>query len=301
MTSLSDYSASHERNALEELREALEYARGTQQPVEELRRRGMLSQGIELARVALKSSVPHTRAAACMALEYIDDKSTLEDLRPLIDDPDDIVAMRAADALRVFGEPAATLVPRLIAVLNSSEDDLPLGNARIQPPCMFLDMPEARFHAARILGHLANDASSARSALKTALDSSSGLVRAQAARVLSRLSEPANTYLPPLREALRDRNGQSSRERVAAADMLLELGEPVVEVVPILAELVGAKDWSAIHHATQILGNLGSTASEALPALRRASQSEDRNIAQAAIDAMRKIGDNEPSEGLTIA
>jgi len=215
----------------------------------------MLAQGIELARVALKSPVSHTRAAACMALDYIDDQSTADDLRPLINDPDDMVAMRAADALRVFGEPAATLIPRLIAVLNNSEDDLPLGNARIQPPCMFLEMPEARFHAARILGHLAGEARSARLALKSALNSSSGLVRAQAARALFRLDEPANTYLPPLREALRDRYGQSSRERVAAADMLLDLCEPVAEVVPILAELVGEADWTAVHHATHILGN----------------------------------------------
>lgn len=297
MTSQHDSSPADGAEALEELREALEFGMGTQQPVERLRRHAMLPEAAELARTALKSSSAHTREAACIALDYIDDAAATADLRPLLADPDDLVAMRAADALCAFGEAPEVLVPRLREVLRKSEPELPRGEERIQAPCMMLDMPEARYHAARILGYLGEAAQAARPELCAALESVSGLVRAQAAKTLALIGEASDVYLPPLRQALLDQGGQSSRERVAAADMLLELGEPPDAVIPTLAEIVGEEDWTAVSSATNLLGTLGATASSAVPALQAACGSSDGSIARAAAEALGRIEGGGSVEG----
>jgi HEAT repeat protein len=275
MSGLSDLTApgTNEPMPLTELRAALERGSGSQRPIEQLREQGLATLALGLLRRALADPEPETRAEACLALDYLDDPRAAADLRLMLADSDAMVSVRAADALCSFGEPAANLLPRLTEILRQEEPQLALGKDRIPPPCMMLQMPEARCHAARILWRLGPEAAPAHEELRSALGSASAMVRAEAAKALAGIGEPADVYLPPLRNALHDGDVQSSRERVRAAETLIELGEPPEPVIAVVASLVGDTDYTAASWAMRLLGNLGPAATSAVPALRAAHAS----------------------------
>ncbi len=282
---------------LEELRAALDRGCGSQQPIEGLRQRGLVGEGLLLLREALREPEPRTRAEACLALDYLDDRAAAADLQPMLSDPDEMVAVRAADALCRFGEPAAVLVPRLSEILRQRENVLPIGRERVEPPCMMLQMPEVRFHAARILGYLGAEAAPAREELRAAMASASAMVRAEAAKALAGIGEAPAVYLTPLRQALHDSHVQSSRERVWAAETLVELGEPSESVIAVLAELVGDEDYTAASWAICFLGKLGRGAESAIPALRAVRAAGRNGISEEAAAAIQRIGLPSTSDG----
>lgn len=271
-----------------ELRAGLEYE-WTQQPVEKIRQCGLAAEALSLLCEQLHRPEPGIRASACLALDYLDDSAAVPKLLPLLNDAEPMVAMRAADALCRFGAPAIKLLPRLIEVLSQPEVELPRGTARVLPPCGVLQMPESRYHAARILGYLGEEAAPARQGLLDALQSGSGMVRGMAARALAGIGEPPETYLAPLRQALDDVNVQSSRERENVAETLYDLGEPVEPLVDRLAELVSDEDWGAACMAMLFLQDLGPVAKSAVPALRLAMSSDNPGVAEQAEAALREI------------
>jgi len=281
--------SSDDQATFAELRLALERGGGSQQPIEELRREGLISEAWHLLCTALRDSKSWFRAEACLALDYLNDPAAIADLRPMLADSDAMVSVRAADALCRFGEPATALVPRLIEVLRQPEAELPLGSNRYLPPCMYLAMPEARYHAARILGYLGPDGAPAREELRSSLKSASAMVRAEAAKTLAGIGEPPEVYLAPLRQALGDAIVQSSRERVRTAETLLELGEPPELVISELAGFVDDDDWTAACWAMQQLGQLGCAATSAVPTLRVALGSVRPGVAEEAAAALRQI------------
>jgi HEAT repeat protein len=303
--SLSEYSVSPTGAAGElcrsasvaELRSALECGGGSQQPIEQIKECGLANEALRLLRIALRDAEPRIRAEACLALDYLDDPAAIADLRPLLADTDIMVSVRAADALCHFGKPAAALVPRLVEILRQGEAELPVGKDRVQPSCMMLQMPEGRYHAARILSFLGPEAAPARDELRSAMKSASAIVRAAAARALAGIGEPADVYMVPLRQALHDVNVQSSRERVWAAEALVELGEPPGPVVAVLAELVTDEDWTAAALAMRLLGQLGPAAAAAVSALRAAQSSGRDGVTEAATAALEQIGATDDEQG----
>jgi hypothetical protein len=90
-------------------------------PFEVLQEHGLAVEVFEALREALRHTEADTRATACLALDYLRDPAAVTDLRPMIDDSDHMVVVRATEALRSFGEPTASLVPRLIEVLSFPE------------------------------------------------------------------------------------------------------------------------------------------------------------------------------------
>ncbi|MGL5098225.1 MAG: HEAT repeat domain-containing protein, partial [Planctomycetia bacterium] len=232
-----------ETRLLRELRDWLACGCARQETIKQLRQLGLSSKAMVVIQGALRDSEPRVREAACLALEYLEEFVVVFDLRPMLHDPDSMVAVRAADALESYGVPAAALIPRLREILSQPEGVFPRGKDRIQPPCKHLQMPNARYHAARILGYLDKEAAPAREELRAALKSCSAIVRSVAAKALAGIGESPEVYLPPLRRALGDVEIQSSRERFWAAEALVELGEPPASVVAVLAELAGDEDW----------------------------------------------------------
>lgn len=117
-------------------------------------------------------------------------------------------------------------------------------------------------------------ANAARNELIDALSSQSAIVRSEAAKTLAMTGELPEIFMPPLRQALRDAVGQSSRERVRAAETLLDLGESIDAMIPALLEFVEDEDWAAACWAMERLGYLRSAARSAIPALEAALNSE---------------------------
>jgi len=275
--------------ALRNLWRAVQRGGGTQQEVEALRDQGRVDEALSLLRSALADPEPTTRATACLALEDLDDPTAAADLRPMLDDSDDMVVVRAADALMYWGEPAASLVPRLREILRQPEPTLPRGRDRIGEPCAYLQLPEAHCHAARILGSFGSDAAAARGELVNALLSSSAIVCAEAAKALAAMGEPSETYLPPLRAAMTDSVVQSSRERVAAAEALVELGEPTEPIIIAVLEFIQDDDWTAACWAIRLLVQLADRAASAVPALKAAVESGREGVAEEARLALAEI------------
>jgi HEAT repeat protein len=249
------------RMYLAQLDGALRMRQSPRQSIEVLEEHALATGALQLIREALKADEPVIREAACEALYHLGDPSTAPEIRPLLHDPDDMVFVRAAEALWRFGEPSTALVPRLTEILSKSEGEFGDAADRIGDGlCQYLQMPETHYHAARILGYLRADTAPARKALRKALESTSGMVRTEAAKALAYLGEEAEFYLAPLRQAMHDSKLQSSRERVWAAEGLIDLGEPPESVVPALIELVRDKDYSTSIDAIELLGKLGCPA-----------------------------------------
>lgn len=278
---------------LSELCRTLERGWGFDGPLRELRRQGYAEAAVTLVRAGLRDERSYVREGACLAMERLQGQSASlfrADLRAVLSDSEDLVRVRAADALWTLGEPADTLVPHLIEIVQRSDPaGIPLGRERVVPPCGYLAMPEARCLAARILGDLGAATEPARLALRAALTSGSGMVRAAAARSLAGLGEPVATYFGPLRDAMIDGATQSSRERVEAAEALLDLGEPPAPVVPTLVELVVEPDWTAHVDAMRILKRLGPAAAGAEPVLRAALDHSDAALRRRVREVLRAV------------
>jgi len=280
-----------EPTLLEELGWAVRGGGAIQMTIEQLRTQGKASETLELLRTALCEPEPIARATACLGMEYLADPAAVAVLKPMLGDPDPLVVVRAAAALDSFGEPASTLIPRMREILRLPEPPLPQGRQRITSQCAYLQLPEAHYHAARILGWFGVEAASAREDLVKALESCSAMVRAEAAQALAGMGEPKETYLPPLHEALKDTAVQSPRERVSAAEALVELGEQPASIIPAIIDLVQDEDWTTAGRAIHLLGEWGERAIDAVPALRAAQTCGRQDIADEAASTLARIAE----------
>jgi HEAT repeat protein len=143
---------------------------------------------------------------------------------------------------------------------------------------------DQRRAAAKNLGAMGSEASSAVPALAAALKDKDLYVRRFAAQALGEVGGDAGVSVKALSEALRD----PQKEVVeAAAAALGKLGEPAVAT---LAKVVGdkSKPTSARIKAAQSLGGMGKSAKEAVPALVAALQ--DREVRLEAVTSLGRIG-----------
>jgi HEAT repeat protein len=118
---------------------------------------------------ALADPVSWRRARAVMALGEIGDRSAFEAMRPLLDDPEDVVRRAAASAFEKLRDPRA--VAPLVALLSDASVST-----------------FVRSYAAMALGALKDPA--AVEPLAAALDSDDALMRRAAARALCRIDDP---------------------------------------------------------------------------------------------------------------
>ncbi len=257
---------------LEDLRRALLQGWAVDDVVEKLHESGRAADAVPMLTAALKDGREVVRRAACFALECSGDAAgpALPALRQVLRDPECRVRIAAAQALGVLGEPAGPLVAVLSEeLLRPDATPLPRGRDRVQGQSQMLVAPP-RLDAAIALGQLGEAAAAAAPALRRALADPSGIVRVEAARALLQLGEPPQTVVQPLLNTLNDVGQHAARERCRAADVLFEMVRPPEALVPALAELVREDDWTAQAEAFVLLGKIGPSASEAVPALRAA-------------------------------
>jgi HEAT repeat protein len=78
--------------------------------------------------------------------------------------------------------------------------------------------------------------------------------------------------------------------RVSACVLLLELKEKAAPATDALIEALGSDDPQLQMHAALALGEIGSPAAKALPALQKVKKTSDEEIAACAASAIKKIG-----------
>ena len=144
---------------------------------------------------------------------------------------------------------------RALAILNDWErhgEVERLAEAAVCPDVRF----GSRFFAVRHLGHFSDELSV--STLIRALSDEDEGVRAQAARSLRAIGEPARDAVPALTEALFDGDGPV---RVSAARALGAIGDPAA--IPALLKVVETNSWQTLHSwATGALVQLGAPEAE---------------------------------------
>jgi len=225
-------------------------------------------------------------------------------------DPDSVpdeanVRQAALEALGMFGAAAEPAVPLIVSILD--DHDSPI-----------------RSDAISALGCIGPAASQALPALVEALRDSNSEVRACAAWALGNIAPFGKKYVPVLLESLQDPDCDC---RVRAAVALAALGETGEEIVVVLNEaakrvetpvrkgvlsalrtiaplnkkavlgLIGAmksKDWRTRYHAIDAARAIGPAARRARRSIENALRDKSkrvRDVAAAALDALRSVND----------
>jgi HEAT repeat protein len=205
-----------------------------------------------------------------------------------MEDRDPEVAVDAARALRDLGEPRERWVPALIRLLAPGETrgEADWGAAK------------ARTEAAAALWEAGEYPPEALEAMLRELQNPGNqYVRAQAARALTRLGNGGRVAAPELRRMLTAMGDDPSQGeiRISAAGALWAMGERTPEILEILTSALRNTNTEAA--ASEILGQLGSAAAPAIPALEAASQSRgslfpDAHQEERARKALEKIREN---------
>jgi HEAT repeat protein len=179
----------------------------------------------------------------------------------------------ACRALREIGPEAKTAAPVLVELLRDGVPSKPRYAASV------------RRHAAQALGGIGPDVGAeARDALAAALKDPIDPVREDAAIALGKLGPFAKPAVPALEEAL-DKGPFSARVH-AAKSLWLITGETERAVDVLIGEL-GDFNWGLL--SAQVLGEMGSKASTAVPALTDLFQSVDPHQRVAAADALLRV------------
>jgi len=199
---------------------------------------------------------------------------TPEEWLDLIKHPrSDSARQQATDALVQYGkrDGPQTYVPPLVEIVQ----DRQLGPGRRA--------------AARALGWMGPGADGAVPALCEALLDTGWKDRDVAAWALGRIAGNSDQARAALLKAMKDEDG---RIRGAAAQALGKLGGSAGEdsqSVDALIEQLGSSDNFVQAEAADALGRMGPGAKKAVPALKKAQQSEYHNVRQAAEEALKKI------------
>ncbi len=251
----------HAEPPLSGLREALERGTNIEAVIVDVLNRKQTAAATAVLLESIKSESATVRQASCDAFAILDDATAevTDALRERL--KDDVIQVRAsaAEALLDLGAPPESVVPSLIEGLQKREAPLPTGEDRIQGVCGYLCVPD-RYHAARILSSIGKAARPAKDALLEHQQDESGDVRLRVAEALLNLGEPLENILPHLRDGLHNPD-LSNRERMRIATALLEHGESHNDVLPKVIEVLdNTTDDPARIEALEVLANLGVAA-----------------------------------------
>jgi HEAT repeat protein len=218
-------------------------------------------------------------------------------------DPNPQVRQQALYSLTQIGAGAAEVVPPLVEVLGSQEDDGNLLNSQLQPlfkalgPAGLTELNKQladadanrRLGAAAALASLGPAALPSKPALEQALKDEDARVRVRAAGALWLAERKAGPILPTLVQAVQDKDVGVQRR---AVELIGLLGPQAKEAVPGLIEALKRKDAILRQRAVVALGRMGPAASAAVPALVAAVNEElsPRGLRFQAVQALGQIG-----------
>ena len=201
-----------------------------------------------------------------------------------LDSPDGPTRQQAIFALGTIGEPAGRTAPALAAIMNDDPD------------------PDARAQASLALSKMGGAARQVVPELARALKDPELLVRVNAARTLFQLGADARPAVPALTEALREERNEAAADRfvnTAQEFIALALGRVSAGtadgVGPLVEALRAARTNQVRQTLCRALGEVGPSASAALPVLQEYLASRDSRVREAAEKACQKIEGDRPS------
>ena len=275
------------------LREALERGIHMEDAIEEVICHQQIAEAKAVLLESLKSESSSVRRESCEALRLLGEvtEEVMDALQERLEDGVVQVRAWAAETLMDLGEPSESVVPFMIDGLQTKEDTLPKGEDRIQGMCRSLSVPD-RYHAARILNLIGEAAQPAKAVLLEHQMDESGGVRLEVAEALLNLGEPLENILPALRDGLHNPNF-SERERMWFAIPLLNHGELHHTILPGVVDVLdNSKDNTARVEALEVLTVMGIAAQSAADTIVNAirDESEEWGIKVPAAQTLMKIG-----------
>ena len=252
----------------------------------------------------LKHPEPQVRMAAVRALLEIDapGELTSEALVSALADEDPQVLANVADAAAAQGQ---KIVPRLIRGLQNPKLKrmavmvlARMGTtAKAAVPALVQAMadddPAFRAEVQFALGALGPEAAEAVPALVASLDHDDKNVCLSACYALGKIGPQAAAAVPRLRANL---DGDDSILPLVSALALMRIGPEDAQLrrqtVPLLAEGLQHDDELVRVESARALGELGSSARSAIPALEKATQDPRESVRLAAEEALQRIKTN---------
>ena len=219
----------------------------------------------ELKRALMTGPNP-VRAAAADTLAAIG-ATALRVLRHALDEADSDVRLFACRGLGAIGATAAGAVPDLIERLADTHEH-----------------PPVRVRAAWALGEIGTDQGVG--AMSTVFVNEGGELGVHIAEAFAKMGRQARGGANALRDALHRDDDELA---IAAAKALLELRRNEEQAIWTLIRWLQAGDEDAQAEAALILGDCGSRAVAAIPALRSLESSTDTETRKLATMAIAKI------------
>lgn len=209
---------------------------------------------------------------------------------------DDGTRLQAVIQLAEFGEFAEGAVPGLIEALQTKDEDLRLnaaialgkiGKPAVEPLGELLGSKDddTRFYTIWALGWIGPEAKSTSGAVIRAMADKNDGVRRKAAYTLGRINPEPAAAIAALIEAFEDKQEDV---RHAAAEGASKFGQAAVKS---LTEVLKSEKSTVRQQAAHALGEIGSDAKDAVPALKEALLSAPKgDTPNLYADALGKIG-----------
>ncbi len=264
-------------------------------------------------------------AAPAQAQKADPEKTLAEALKNAKQTSDVNVRIQAIMELADFGAKAEPALSDLLDALAAKNEDLRLnasialakiGKPAIAPVSKLLtdDDADLRFYAVWTIGSIGPDAKSAAPTIIKLMNDKNDSVRRKAAFALGRLAGDPDKTISVLIDAFKDENddvrqsagdalskfgksavppllgllkGANLKAKLQAATSLGEIGSEAKDAVPVLKDLLLAKEEANAHHYANVLAKIGKPA---VPALDAGLRDSRPNIRQVASQAMSQVG-----------
>ncbi len=185
------------------------------------------------------------------------------------DDHLESIAVNALGSLRMIGPDSEPAVPMITNALNSAKS------------------PTLRARAAMTLGRIGTSEPAALDALRNAARSPDKSVAKEANAALEILTPPPEASAATL---VRGLGHPKEAIRMRALDALAALPRISADLTPVLMKRIEGDPSTEVRIKSMVLlGRIGKEADQALPALEQLAKAEDKELAEAARDAIARI------------
>lgn len=265
---------------------------------------------LSLIRAGLTDGDREVRIIAAESLGLIGDKESIQAIKEMLGDSNDLVRIKAAVALAHLGE--TTGIPELRKILQTkpklSEHPTPLervkavarGTVRVAAANALAELrdkeslpllkemsgdQDGRVADACIIAAAKLGSGSSKNEFISALESTKQEVRAKSAEALGEIGDA--TCYPALRKRLKDWDRDT---KVSAMIALAKLKDTAS--IPVLREMLWDKDEIIREKAATALGIMASPETATINAMKKVLEDPNGMVRLAAVDALAKLGDD---------
>lgn len=241
--------------------------------------RGFLVSGVVACVVALgflpTAARAHERFSSVDQQHFVQqvDAQAVQKLIQQLQDPDEIVRLRAAKELGKLGAAAAPAIPALQNAAKDSDEDVRRVAVNSLKAIQAAQTAGPSEQVARLIRDLQNP---------------DEFVRMKAAKELGKIGSGARDALPALQKLLQDPDEDVRLVATNSIRLIQASGAPSANVQKLIQQLEAADELVRMKAAKE-LAKLGSAAKDAVPALQKLLRDPDEDVRRVAANAIERI------------